>query len=235
MLNRTLAAFAVVALTALALVACPSSSPAQPTSAPSSTPTSAPAPKPAEPKGTDAAEPPGPGLSVATFAGGCFWCMEPPFEKLKGVKAVLSGYTGGAEASPHYKQVAYGRTGHTEAVRVIYDPNAVSYERLLDVYWRNINPTDIGGQFADRGKQYRPTIFAHTPAQREAALKSRAALDASKRFSGPVVVPVEDAGVFWVAEEYHQDFYKKDPNHYKRYRRGSGREDFIDRHWSDDE
>lgn len=181
--------------------------------------------------GTVQPPPPGPGLEVATFAGGCFWCMETPFEKLDGVKTVESGYTGGTELHPSYKQVGYGRTGHTESVRVVFDPKVVSYPRLLEVFWRSMDPTDIGGQFVDRGRQYRPEIFVHDASQREAAEKSKAALQKDGPFKAPIVVPITDAGAFWLAEDYHQDFYKKDPDHYRRYRSGSGRDQFIHKHW----
>ena len=182
-------------------------------------------------KGTALARAPGPGLAVATFAGGCFWCMEPPFEKLDGVKEAYSGYTGGPEAGPTYNEVARGRTGHTEAVRVVYDPKVVTYERLLDVFWRSMDPTDLGGQFVDRGSQYRPGIFVHDEAQRKAAESSKAALQGADRFDAPIVVPIAKAGDFWLAEGYHQDFYKKDERHYKRYSKGSGRVAFLERVW----
>ena len=178
------------------------------------------------------APPPADGLAVATFAGGCFWCMEPPFDAVEGVKETLSGYTGGSEASPSYKAVAYGRTGHREAVRVVYDPQVVTYAELLEVFWRNIDPTDVGGQFVDRGPQYAPGIFVHDDAQRAAAEASKKALSASGRFDEPIVVPILESSTFWVAEDDHQNFYEKDPGHYKRYRRGSGRDAFIQRHWS---
>lgn len=170
----------------------------------------------------------------ATFAGGCFWCMEPPFEKLDGVYAVISGYAGGPEVNPTYKEVAYGKTGHTEAIQIFYDPARVSYETLLQVYWRQVNPTDLGGQFVDRGQQYRPEIFVHSPQQRREAEASKQALEQSGRFDKPVVVPITDAETFYPAEDYHQDFYKKDPAHYKRYRKGSGRDQFIQKVWGDD-
>jgi peptide methionine sulfoxide reductase msrA/msrB len=191
-----------------------------------------PASAPAAPVADSTLAPPPPeGMAVATFAGGCFWCMEPPFEKLEGVKAVYSGYAGGPERNPTYKQVSHGTTGHTEAVRVIYDPKAVSYDKLLDTFWRSMDPTDAGGQFVDRGAQYRPAIFTHTPEQRAAAEESKAALQASGRFSDPIIVPIQDAGPFWLAEDYHQDFYKKSPDHYHRYRSGSGRDRFIEETW----
>jgi len=177
------------------------------------------------------APPPPAGLAVATFAGGCFWCMEPPFEKVDGVQAVYSGYTGGPERNPTYKQVSHGGTGHTESVRVIYDPKVVSYDKLLDTFWHSMDPTDAGGQFVDRGSQYRPAIFVHDEAQRAAAEKSKAALQASGRFSAPIIVPIVDAGPFWLAEDYHQDFYKKSPDHYHGYRAGSGRDQFLKKVW----
>lgn len=171
------------------------------------------------------------GKGVATFAGGCFWCMEPPFEKLDGVISVTSGYTGGKEQHPKYKQVASGATGHTESVLVIYDPAKVTYDQLLETYWRSFDPTDAGGQFADRGPQYRPEIFYHSEEQKAAAQASKQKLAESGVFEKPIVVPMTPAAEFWPAEEYHQDYYKKDPTHYKRYRKGSGREAFLADHW----
>ncbi len=171
------------------------------------------------------------GLSTAVFAGGCFWCVEKPFEHLGGVHEVLSGYTGGPELSPTYKQVSSGRTGHTEAVQVQYDPERISYEELLEVFWRQIDPTDAGGQFVDRGSQYRTGIFVADEAQRAAAAKSKASLAASGRFRKDLVTPIEDVGVFWRAEDYHQDYHEKSPAHYRRYRSGSGRDRFLERVW----
>jgi len=174
-------------------------------------------------------------LRKATFAGGCFWCMEPPFEKLDGVHAVISGYAGGEKPNPTYKEVSYGRTKHTETIQVHYDPATISYEDLLQVFWRQIDPTDADGQFVDRGSQYRPEIFVHDAAQREAASESKRALAASGRFGKQeIVVPITDYTNFYPAEDYHQDFYKKDPSHYKRYRNGSGRDQFIRRFWGQD-
>jgi peptide methionine sulfoxide reductase msrA/msrB len=170
-------------------------------------------------------------LAKATFAGGCFWCMEPPFEKLPGVVHVTSGYTGGPEKSPSYEEVSSGRTGHVEAVQVEYDPKRVSYEYLLEVFWRQINPTDAGGQFADRGTQYQTAIFAHDKAQREAAEASKKKLDKSGIFDKPIVTPIRWAQPFYAAESYHQDYYKKNPSHYKRYRVGSGREGYLKSVW----
>ena len=171
------------------------------------------------------------GEALATFAGGCFWCMEPPFEGVAGVRSVMSGYTGGPEKDPSYKDVAYGRTGHTEAVQIVFDPKKVSYEALLEIFWRSMDPTDASGQFADRGSQYRPGIFVHDAGQRKAAERSKAALAGSGRFDKPVVVPIEDFSIFYPAETYHQDYYRKNPAHYKRYRKGSGREGFLLRVW----
>lgn len=173
------------------------------------------------------------GLSEAVFAGGCFWCMEPPFEKLEGVQSVVSGYTGGDEVSPTYKAVSAGRTGHVEAVKVTYDPRKVSYEYLLKVFWRQIDPTDGGGQFADRGKQYQTAIFVSSAQERALAEASKRELEASQVFKKPIVTPIRDAGPFYAAEEYHQDYYKKKSTHYKAYRRGSGREGFLERTWKE--
>ena len=171
---------------------------------------------------------------LATFAGGCFWCMEPPFESLPGVYTVVSGYTGGPEKNPTYKEVSYGRTGHTEAVQIRYNPSVISYENLLEVYWMSMDPTDIGGQFADRGTQYRPEIFVHNEHQRTAAEQSKNALETSKKFTKPIVVPITQYDVFYPAEDYHQDYYRTNPSHYKSYRRGSGREGFLEGVWGDD-
>ena len=171
------------------------------------------------------------GAAVAIFAGGCFWCMEPPFEKLDGVYSVVSGYTGGDESDPIYEDVAAGRTSHVEAVEVRYDPATVDYRTLLDVFWRQIDPTDDGGQFADRGTQYRTAIFVGSARERELAEASRDELAASGRFEGPVVTRILDAERFWPAEDYHQDYYKKNAEHYNRYRRGSGREGFLIKVW----
>ena len=170
----------------------------------------------------------------ATFAGGCFWCMEPPFEKLPGVSSVVSGYIGGTELNPTYREVAGGRTGHLEAVQITFDPETITYERLLEVYWMQFDPTDAGGSFVDRGHQYSSAIFVHDGEQRRLAEASKADLAASGRFEDPIVTPVRDATVFYPAEEYHQDFYRKSSAHYKRYRSGSGRDEFIRAHWSEE-
>lgn len=172
-------------------------------------------------------------LAQATFAGGCFWCMEPPFEKLPGVVRVVSGYTGGPEKAPSYQEVSSGRTGHVEAVRVHYDPSRISYEYLLEVFWRQIDPTDDGGQFADRGKQYRTAIFAYNPKQRDLAEASKRELEKRQIFDEPIVTEIRWAQPFYAAEGYHQDYYKKNPARYKRYRVGSGREKFLRKIWGE--
>lgn len=177
---------------------------------------------------------PSPGrVEKATFAGGCFWCMEPPFEKLPGVRSVTSGYTGGSAARPSYQAVSSGGTGHAEAVEVVYDPASVTYEQLLDVFWRNIDPTTPNRQFADVGPQYRTAIFYHTDEQQRLAQASKAALAGSGTFAEPIVTEILPATAFYPAEEYHQDYYKKHPTHYKAYRIGSGREAYLKRVWGD--
>ncbi|RAL20447.1 peptide-methionine (S)-S-oxide reductase [Lujinxingia litoralis] len=173
------------------------------------------------------------GLARATFAGGCFWCMEPPFDATEGVVSTTSGYTGGPESAPTYEDVSSGRTGHTEAIEVIYDPDLVSYDELLDVFWRSHDPTDAAGQFADRGSQYRPAIFYHSELQLEQARASKANLQADGPFQKPIVTAIEPAQTFWIAEDYHQDYYQKNPDPYQRYYRASGRQDFLKRIWSD--
>ena len=170
---------------------------------------------------------------TATFAGGCFWCIQPPFDKLGGVVRTTVGYTGGKEKDPTYKQVSYGKTGHAESIQIVYDPKKVTYEEILDVYWMNIDPTDSGGQFVDRGKQYRPAIFYHDEAQKRAAEASREKLDKSGRFDSPVVVEIVAATEFYPAEDYHQKFYMKDTVRYKSYRSGSGRDQFIEEYWGE--
>jgi peptide methionine sulfoxide reductase msrA/msrB len=171
-------------------------------------------------------------LEKADFAGGCFWCMEPPFEKLEGVKEVISGYTGGRTQNPTYEEVSSGTTGHVEAVEVIYDPSKVSYEKLLDVFWRQVNPTDSGGQFVDRGSSYLTGIFYHTEEQHRLAEASKKQLEQSGRYDKPIVTPIRKAGPFYRAEEYHQDYYKKNPIRYKFYRYNSGRDNYLERVWS---
>jgi peptide methionine sulfoxide reductase msrA/msrB len=172
--------------------------------------------------------------AVATFAGGCFWCMEPPFEKLAGVEAVISGYTGGTLENPTYAEVTSGGTGHIEAVEIYYNPQIITYETLLEVFWRQIDPTDDGGQFVDRGESYTTAIFVHNDEQRELAEASRAEMEASGRFDGPIVTPIRNADVFYNAEEYHQDYYLKNPVRYNFYRSLSGRDAYLDRVWGED-
>ena len=168
---------------------------------------------------------------TAIFGGGCFWCMEPPFEQLDGVIEVVSGYTGGTEEDADYKKVSSGRTDHYEAVRVIYDPDKISYKELVETFWRQIDPTDDGGQFADRGSHYRTAIFYSTEEQRTVAEMSKEELDASKIFERPVVTSILPAKPFYMAEEYHQDYYQKNVLHYNMYKKGSGRQPFIERVW----
>jgi peptide methionine sulfoxide reductase msrA/msrB len=170
-------------------------------------------------------------LETATFAGGCFWCMEKPFDVLEGVISTTSGYTGGRVPNPTYKQVSSGSTGHAEAVQVIYDPDKISYQQLLDIFWRQINPTTPDQQFVDIGSQYRSEIFYHTDEQRRLAEASRQALDKRKIFSKPIVTPITPASTFYPAEAYHQDYYKKNPFRYKFYRSRSGRDQFLDTIW----
>jgi peptide-methionine (S)-S-oxide reductase len=171
------------------------------------------------------------GLEKATFAGGCFWCMEPPFDKLDGVVSTTSGYTGGTKASPTYEEVSSGRTGHAESVEVLYDPKKVSYEKLLDTFWHNIDPTVRDRQFCDVGTQYRTAIFVHSEEQRRLAERSKAELEKSKPFRQPIVTPIVPAGAFYPAEAYHQDFYKKNPIRYKFYRDGCGRDARLKELW----
>jgi peptide methionine sulfoxide reductase msrA/msrB len=167
----------------------------------------------------------------ATFAGGCFWCMEPPYKKLKGVKEVISGYTGGRKVNPTYEEVSSGSTGHLESIEVVYDPAVVSYEKLLDVFWKNIDPTDAGGQFVDRGGQYHSAIFYHTEDQKKAAEASKQRLARSGVFSQPIVTEILPAVTFYKAEEYHQDYYTKNPVRYKSYRFNSGRDQLLEKRW----
>ena len=184
------------------------------------------APKPAV---TQAAS--NPAYAKATFAGGCFWCMEPPYDKLAGVISTTSGYTGGQKPNPTYEEVSSGRTGHTEAVQVVYDPMKVSYEKLLDVFWHNIDPTVKDQQFCDIGSQYRSGIFYHDDEQKRLAEASKAALDKSKPFKALIVTEITRAGEFYPAEEYHPDFYLKNPVRYKFYRNGCGRDARLQQFW----
>lgn len=171
---------------------------------------------------------------TAIFAGGCFWCMEPPFEKVEGVESVVSGYTGGDVENPTYEEVSSGGTGHVEAVKITYDPEVVSYKRLLGIFWMQVDPTDAEGQFVDRGEQYASAIFYTTEEQRRLAEESKRMLQASKRFDEPIVTPIREAGEFYPAEEYHQDYYKKNSIRYKVYRYFSGRDSFLDEVWGED-
>ncbi|RYZ79487.1 MAG: peptide-methionine (S)-S-oxide reductase [Proteobacteria bacterium] len=168
---------------------------------------------------------------TAIFAGGCFWCLESAYEGLKGVKAVISGYTGGKTKDPTYKEVGRGNTGHTEAIKLVFDPSQVTYERLLELYWQESDPTDDGGQFVDRGSQYRPEIFYTTPEQKVTAEASKAALQKSGRFKKPLITPITSAGPFYEAEIHHQDYYKKNPDAYKNYKDNSGRKEYLKDNW----
>jgi peptide-methionine (S)-S-oxide reductase len=171
------------------------------------------------------------GTAIATFAGGCFWCMEPPYDKLPGVLSTTSGYMGGKTLNPTYEQVTTGTTGHAEVVQVEYDPRQVSFEKLLEVFWRNVDPTQADGQFCDIGSHYRTAIFYHTEDQRKLAENSKAALQKNKPFKGNIVTEVAVAGPFYRAEEYHQDFYKKNPRRYQLYRTGCGRDARLQALW----
>jgi len=168
---------------------------------------------------------------IATFAGGCFWCMQPPFDNLKGVISTEVGYTGGDIENPTYQQISRGDTGHYEAMRVTYDSSQVSYEKLLETFWHNIDPTQGDGQFADRGSQYYTAIFYHDDLQKELAEKSKRDLEESGKFDRPVVTKLLKAEVFYPAEDYHQNYYQKNENHYQGYKRGSGRAGFIEETW----
>ncbi len=174
------------------------------------------------------------GSGRAILAGGCFWCMESPFEKIPGVISVVSGYTGGKEMNPSYKDVSAGATGHTEAVEVLFDPEKVDYAQLLEVFWMQIDPTDAGGQFVDRGSQYRSGIYPLDAEQQRLAEASKQALADSGRFNQPIVTEIVPAGTFYPAEDYHQDYYKKNPIRYKYYRYGSGRDRFLEQAWGED-
>jgi len=174
------------------------------------------------------------GLAVATFAAGCFWCVESDFDKVDGVVETISGFTGGHTENPTYGEVGQGRTGHTEAVQLKYDPKKVSYEKLLDYYWRHVDLLDGEGQFCDRGNQYRPAIFTHTDEQKGLAEESKAALAEGGRFKQPIAVEIAPASAFTPAEEYHQDYYKKNPLKYRYYRYSCGRDARIATLWGDD-
>ena len=171
------------------------------------------------------------GTSVAIFAGGCFWCMEPPYDKLDGVLSTTSGYTGGSEVNPTYKQVASGRTSHREAVRIEYDPKRVSYERLLEVFWRNIDPLDGRGQFCDKGRHYTSAIYTLDDEQFAAAQASKSELVSEGKLKGEIKTEILPAGPFYPAEDYHQDYYRKNPIRYKYYRWGCGRDARLKKLW----
>jgi methionine-S-sulfoxide reductase len=173
------------------------------------------------------------GAARATFAGGCFWCMEPPFDKTPGVLSTTSGYAGGEERDPTYEQVSSGRTGHAEVVQIVYDPKKVTYEQLLEVFWRNIDPVDGGGQFCDRGSQYRTGIFYEGQEQKALAEASKRALEESGRLPGPIVTEITPLEAFYPAEEYHQDFYKKSFLRYRSYRTGCGRDRRLQELWGE--
>ncbi len=168
---------------------------------------------------------------VATFAGGCFWCVEADFDKVEGVLATVSGFMGGTTKNPTYNQVTAGGTGHLEVVQVTFDPKKVSYQKLVDYFWRHVDPHDAGGQFCDRGESYATAIFAHSPEQRQIALASKEKLEKSGFLKQPIVTPIRDSGAFTAAEDYHQDFYKKSPIRYKTYRYGCGRDARVEQIW----
>lgn len=172
-------------------------------------------------------------LRKATFAGGCFWCMQKPFDIEPGVVSTVSGYTGGDEIDPTYQEVSSGATGHAEAVEITFDPNIVSYGRLLEIFWKNIDPTMENGQFADIGTHYRTSIFFHDEEQKKIANESLKTLQQSGKFSRKIVTEIVPAGPFYPAEEYHQGYYQKQPSHYNMYRIGSGREGFIKKTWGE--
>jgi len=171
---------------------------------------------------------------VATLAGGCFWCIESPFEKVDGVNKVISGYAGGTKENPTYGEVSSGKTKYRESVQVYYDPLVISYSEILDIFWRQFNPTDEGGSFADRGFQYTSAIFYHDEDQKMLVEKSKKYLNNSGKFDKPIATPIIKFTTFYPAEDYHQDFYKKDPDRYYSYRKGSGRDAFIMKTWSDE-
>lgn len=169
----------------------------------------------------------------AVFAGGCFWCMVEPFDSIEGIESIVSGFTGGHVENPTYDEVVRGNTGHTEAVEITYNPDLINYEELVQIYWRQTDPTDAGGQFADRGDSYRPVIYYSTEDERQIAQRSKEHLQNSGIFKEKIVTTIEPIQPFYEAEEYHQDFYKKEKRHYQRYKIGSGRADFLKKHWSE--
>lgn len=170
-------------------------------------------------------------MAYATLAGGCFWCMVKPFYQFEGINSVTSGYSGGHVENPTYEEVCTNTTGHVEAVQIDFDPSLISYEGILDIYFKTFDPTDKEGQFFDRGESYRPVIFYHNDAQKEIAEQKITDLNNQHIFDKPIVTPIEPYKNFYPAESYHQDYYKKHPMHYAQYQKGSGRKDFIDKHW----
>ncbi len=197
--------------------------------APAAKPAAAPAAKPA----TAATSAKNARTELATFAMGCFWCGETQFETLPGVKSVISGYAGGPEERPKYEQVSAGATGHYEAIQIAFDPAVTSYARLLDLFWHGIDPTQADGQFCDRGRQYRSAVFAQDATQKKLAEDSRRAIQSSGVLKQPIVTEILPAAKFWPAEEYHQDFWKKDPARYRSYREGCGRDRRLAQLWGD--
>ncbi|MGE6259694.1 peptide-methionine (S)-S-oxide reductase MsrA [Heyndrickxia sporothermodurans] len=173
-------------------------------------------------------------LEKATFAGGCFWCMVKPFDQWDGIHSVISGYSGGHVINPTYKDVKSGQSGHYEVVQITFDPTIFSYKQLLEIYWQQIDPTDDGGQFQDRGDSYRTAIFYHTDEQKELAEESKHILSESGKFKKPIVTKIIPAALFYPAEEYHQDFYKKNKEEYIEDRKKSGRDEFIHAHWNEE-
>ena len=172
-------------------------------------------------------------LQKATFAGGCFWCMQPPYDKLKGVVSTTVGYTGGHKKNPTYEEVSTGATGHYEAVEILYDPEKIGYDDILDVFYQSIDPTDGSGQFADKGSQYRTAIFYHDEKQKSISIASKEKMEKSGKFKKPIVTEILPASEFYPAEEYHQKYYKKNPTRYNLYKFGSGRESFLRELWGD--
>ena len=172
-------------------------------------------------------------MEKATFAGGCFWCMVKPFDQWDGIESVISGYMGGHVKNPTYEDVKKGDSGHLEVVQIQYDPSVFTYNQLLDIFWQQIDPTDDGGQFQDRGESYKTTIFTHNDKQAEIAQQSKQALAESGRFSKPIITPIRPAETFYIAEDYHQDYYKKEPEHYAEDRELSGRDKFIQANWKE--
>jgi peptide-methionine (S)-S-oxide reductase len=174
-----------------------------------------------------------PATETATFAGGCFWCMEPPFDAVDGVLSTTVGYTGGTTVDPTYEQVSAGGTGHAESIQIVFDPRRVTYAQLLNVFWRNVDPTNPNGQFCDVGDQYRTAIFYHSEAQKQAAERSKALLEASGKLNAPIVTQIVAASTFYPAEDYHQDYYEKNPIRYKFYRYRCGRDQRLEELWGD--